>query len=233
MSQHNHSSPRSPSSLGSKDVVLKPFAWGDEPQIFDSLPRLKNVSPCSTFDSLDTYTTFNSSLSSTGNYSSRSLRLHASASDTMYASFGSMGLPSEYPLLKAVSSFNWMGLEDDDNDDFDAIFAANSQPSSSVDNSPDIVETKNGACSYDLNSSPRSTLTSPPTTPCSSSISAQSRRTKTHRRQRSSELGSTFSFKDMVIKSKRTRNRALCEKDFQEQILNDLFLDVTPHSFTY
>jgi hypothetical protein len=205
MTFQQHSSlrnwPRSPTYQ--KEISIKSINLSDDPHIFGTKPNC--ITPNQSFEEIADQS-MNVSISSSSSSWPMSI-------EKVPSSFGSIGMPSEYPHRKNTS------LTSTTLDDFDDFFDG-----LSCENSVDASYLTIGQNSQKH-----------PLKTDGSVLKTKPQRKPRHRRHRT-EISSTQNYREIVAESnqqRRRRNHALCAKDFHEKILKELFTDVAPDAFCY
>jgi hypothetical protein len=138
--------------------------------------------------------------------------------EKVYSSFGSIGLPSEYPSAhRKNTSLTSTTLED--LDDFDEFFDDISFKK--------VVNTSYSTIGQNAQKHPLKT---------DGSVLKTKPQSKSRHKRHRTEIASSQNYREVVAESnqqRRRRNHALCAKDFHEHILKELFADVSPDAFCY
>jgi len=212
-----------------RNETMKRYSW---PSMSPTFPKEACTKPFSSDESHHIFGVSSDFMSlpsldqSSMTFSSSSLGSSHSSRGRMHSSYGSIGLPSAYPLHRKDTSFSSVTVEEEledfeifeEEDRADRRRALESSFSSPSSRNP-------------LNQ--RSSLASTPRTPPCSLKSGPKR---IHHRRKTAEIGSADG---LVGTSKtprghrRTRNRALGPKDFHETVLTELFEDVSLNEFRY
>jgi hypothetical protein len=211
MTSRQHSSlrncPRSPTFQ--KEICIKSITLSDdEPHIFGTSPNSFTLNQ--SFEEIADQSMNVSISSSTCSW--------PMSTEKVYSSFGSIGLPSEYPSAHRKNT-SLTSTTLDDLDDFDEFFddlsfkkAVNSSYSTIGQNSQKHpLKTDDSVLKTKPQSKPR------------------------HKRH-ITEITSSQNYREVVAGSnrqRRRRNHALCAKDFHEKILKELFANVSPDAFCY
>jgi hypothetical protein len=171
----------------------------------------------------------NSSMSTSANSWSSSSSDIDSSNRSSLGNSSLVGLPSAYPLHRKNSSIDSTFIFDDMDGTMDFDLRAMSCASKTViKRSMHPLYKSNSSTSNTLTIAPSSSLTSLDEDDSDSTRTLTRSKKPTHRRRQNRRIiGSAAQFHEMVViskESRRNRNRALSAEDFEDGILEDLFM---------